>query len=134
MFEGDSADGATSTPAYLIFTKPWFYQSSSVQELIFENNYCYPHSHSIWFLILGCPTFCTRYSVFLFLFILFVRCFLEKVTQRQRRITKLPLMPMGVLAPGSAHARPSAQPPIDMSGNFPAHVSAESPSKFSKKT
>ena len=39
---------------------------------------------------------------------------------------------MGVLAPGSAHARPSAQPPIDMSGNFPAHVSAESPSKFSK--
>ena len=40
---------------------------------------------------------------------------------------------MGVLAPGSAHARPSAQPPIDMSGNFPAHVYAESPSKFSKK-
>ena len=31
---------------------------------------------------------------------------------------------MGVLAPGSAHVRPSAQPPIDMSGNFPAHVSA----------
>ena len=27
----------------------------------------------------------------------------------------------------------SAQPPIDVSGNFPAHVSAESPSKFSKK-
>ena len=25
---------------------------------------------------------------------------------------------MGVLAPGSAHARPSAQPPIDTSGNF----------------
>ena len=44
-----------------------------------------------------------------------------------------PLALMGVLAPGSAHARPSAQPPIDMSGNFPAHVSAESPSKFSKK-
>ena len=32
---------------------------------------------------------------------------------------------MGVLAPGSAHARPSAQPPIDVSGNFPAPVSAE---------
>jgi hypothetical protein len=32
---------------------------------------------------------------------------------------------MGVLAPGSAHARPSAQPPIDVSGNFPPHVSAE---------
>ena len=29
---------------------------------------------------------------------------------------KFPLMPMGVLAPGSAHARPSAQPPIDVSG------------------
>ena len=42
-------------------------------------------------------------------------------------------MPMGVLAPGSAHARPSAQHPIDMSGKFPAHISAESPSKFSKK-
>ena len=31
----------------------------------------------------------------------------------------------GVLAPGSAHARPSARPPIDMSGNFSPHVSAE---------
>ena len=31
---------------------------------------------------------------------------------------KFPLTPMGVLAPGSAHARPSAQPPIDVSGNF----------------
>ena len=35
---------------------------------------------------------------------------------------------MGVLAPGSAHDRPSAQTPIDSSGNFPAHVSAESTS------
>jgi hypothetical protein len=39
---------------------------------------------------------------------------------------KFPLTQMGFLAPGSAHARPSAQPPIDVSGNFPAHVSAES--------
>ena len=38
---------------------------------------------------------------------------------------------MGVLAPGSAHARPTAQPPIDVSGNFSAHVSAESPSNIS---
>ena len=38
----------------------------------------------------------------------------------------IPLAPMGVLALGSAHARPSARPPIDTSGNFPAHVSAES--------
>jgi hypothetical protein len=39
---------------------------------------------------------------------------------------------MGVLAPGSAHARPSAQLPIDVSVNFLAHVSAESPSKCTK--
>ena len=32
-----------------------------------------------------------------------------------------------------AHARTSARPPIDMSGNFPAHVSAKSPSKISPK-
>ena len=37
---------------------------------------------------------------------------------------EFPLAPMGVLAPGSAHARPSALPPIDNSGNFTAHVSA----------
>ena len=30
----------------------------------------------------------------------------------------IPLAPMGVLAPGSAHARPSAQPPIDTSEKF----------------
>jgi hypothetical protein len=30
---------------------------------------------------------------------------------------------MRVLAPGSAHARPSAQPPIDTSRNFSLHVS-----------
>ena len=38
-------------------------------------------------------------------------------------IFKFPLAPMGVLAPGSAHARPSARPPIDTSGNFSAHMS-----------
>ena len=37
---------------------------------------------------------------------------------------------MGVLAPGSVHARPSARPPIDTSGNFLAPVSAESPSNI----
>ena len=36
---------------------------------------------------------------------------------------------MGVLAPGSLQARSSAQPPINVSGNFPAPVSAELPSK-----
>ena len=44
---------------------------------------------------------------------------------------KIPLEPMGVLAPGSAHARPSARPPIDTSGNFPEHMSAGSPSNIS---
>ncbi len=38
---------------------------------------------------------------------------------------------MGVLAPVSAHAGPSAQPPIGTSGNFPARISAESPSNIS---
>ena len=33
------------------------------------------------------------------------------------------IAPMGVLAPGSAHARPSARPPIDTSGNFSEHMS-----------
>jgi hypothetical protein len=46
-------------------------------------------------------------------------------------VNQFPLTPMGVLAPGSAHARPSAQPPIDVSGYFSAHVSAESPSNIS---
>ena len=31
--------------------------------------------------------------------------------------------PMGVLATGSGHARPSARPPIYMSGKFPTHIS-----------
>ena len=37
----------------------------------------------------------------------------------------------GGLAPGSAHRRPSARPLINMSGNFLAPVSAESPSNIS---
>jgi hypothetical protein len=51
--------------------------------------------------------------------------------EEEEKKKKFPLMPMGVLAPGSVHARPSAQPPIDMSGNFPARVSAELPSNIS---
>ena len=43
---------------------------------------------------------------------------------------KFPLTPMGVLVPVSAHAGPSTQPPINMNGNFPAHVSAELPSNI----
>jgi hypothetical protein len=33
-------------------------------------------------------------------------------------IIEFPLAPMGVLAPGTAHARPLTQHPIDTSGNF----------------
>ena len=51
--------------------------------------------------------------------------------KKSRKGLKFPLAPMGVLAPGSAHARPSARPPIDTSGNFQAHMSAESPSNIS---
>ena len=41
------------------------------------------------------------------------------------------IAPLGVLAPGSAHPRPSAQPPIDTNGIFLAHMSAESLSNIS---
>ena len=51
-------------------------------------------------------------------------------TKKKKKYLKFPLAPMGVLTPGSAHARPSARPPIDTSGNFPAPVSAEWPSAF----
>ena len=47
----------------------------------------------------------------------------EKSGPRKRERKKFLLVPMGVLAPGSAHARPSARPPIDTSGNFSAHMS-----------
>ena len=40
-------------------------------------------------------------------------------------VMKIPLAPMGVLAPVSAHAGPFAQPPIGTSGNLSARVSAE---------
>ena len=49
----------------------------------------------------------------------------------QENIMKFPLAQMGVLVPGSAHARPFTRPPIDTSGNFPAHMSAESPLNIS---
>ena len=44
--------------------------------------------------------------------------------QRRRKISAH----ADALVPGSVHTRPPAHPPIDMSGNFPAHMSAESPS------
>ena len=43
-------------------------------------------------------------------------------------IKKFPLTLIGVLASGSAHARPSAWLPIDMSEKFPPHMSTESSS------
>ena len=44
---------------------------------------------------------------------------------------EFPLAPMGVLAPVSMHAGPSAQTPIDTCGNFQVHLSAELPSNIS---
>ena len=42
-------------------------------------------------------------------------------------LLQFPLVPMGVLAPRLHILDGSACPPIDTSGNFPSHVSAESP-------
>ena len=42
--------------------------------------------------------------------------------QPNQSLFKFPLAPMGVLAPRSAHAWPSAQPPINISRNFSEHM------------
>ena len=47
----------------------------------------------------------------------------EKLQDAQQE--QFPLAPMGVLAPGSAHTWPSAQPPIDTSEFFLPHVSGK---------
>jgi hypothetical protein len=47
---------------------------------------------------------------------------------------KFPLAPMGVLAPRLRTLYGSASPPIDTSGNFLAHLSAESLSNISPTT
>ena len=52
---------------------------------------------------------------------------LSRQNYRIIKTIRIPLAPRGDLAPGSAQARPSAWPLIDSSGNFPVHVSAESP-------
>jgi hypothetical protein len=60
-------------------------------------------------------------------------CFEQRYQEEEEKKKKkhsFPLVPMGVLAPESAHKRPSAQP-INPSGNFPAHMSAESPLNIS---
>ena len=44
-------------------------------------------------------------------------------TEEHVTLRKFPLAPMGVLVSGSAHARPSAQPPIATSGNLSVHMS-----------
>jgi hypothetical protein len=51
------------------------------------------------------------------------------MTQWQQIV--IPLAPMGVLAPRLRMLDVSARPPIDTSGNFPAHMSAESPLNIS---
>jgi hypothetical protein len=59
---------------------------------------------------------------------------LSRQNYRIIKTIRIPLAPRGDLAPGSAQARPSAWPLIDTSGNFPVHVSAETPSKISPWT
>ena len=49
-----------------------------------------------------------------------IKCYFPGLINHSK---KIPLAPMGVLAPGSSQARPSAWPPIDTSGNFSAHMS-----------
>ena len=61
----------------------------------------------------------------------FIAHFNATLLKQIDKLLNIPLAPMGVLAPVSAHAGPSAQTPIDTSGNFPARVSAESPSYIS---
>ena len=56
---------------------------------------------------------------------------LKMIMRKYERVSKFPLAPMGVLAPVSAHAGTSAQPPIGTSGNFPARMSAKLPSNIS---
>ena len=60
---------------------------------------------------------------------IFILSAILQETQIQSK--KMSTSTMGDLAHGSAHARTSARPPIDTSGNFPAHMSAESPSNIS---
>jgi hypothetical protein len=43
---------------------------------------------------------------------------------------KFPLAPIGVLASGSVHTRPSAQPNIDISEKISADMTAKSPSNI----
>ena len=43
--------------------------------------------------------------------------------REEKQSLKFSLAPMGVHAPGSAHVRPSARPPINTSRNFPSHMS-----------
>ena len=55
------------------------------------------------------------------------------ITPMVWKLLQFRLTLMGVLAPGSGHARPSARPPINMSGILLAHMSAKSPSIISPK-
>jgi hypothetical protein len=56
----------------------------------------------------------------------------KKKARKEKERKKFLLAPMGALTPGSVHARPSARPPINTSGNLPAHMSSESPSNTSE--
>jgi hypothetical protein len=59
-----------------------------------------------------------------------IQIYCSRKTGQDYRTTFL-LMPMGVLATGYAHAKPSARPPMDMRGKNLALMSAISPSNIS---
>jgi hypothetical protein len=67
--------------------------------------------------------------------IVFLQYILQQETNSMKfqvfQASKIHWKMMGVLNSVSAYARPSAWNPIDMSGNFQVHVSAESPSNIS---
>ena len=50
----------------------------------------------------------------------------QTIQGEKQQYLKIPLAPMGILATGSAHARPSGWHPIDMSKTFLPHMSAKS--------
>ena len=84
----------------------------------------------------ACPWYCPRSWELFFGFnhltiTVVLGCWLGCGNNKQMR--EIPLVPMGVLTPRSAHARPSDRPPVDNSGNFSVHMSAEFTFKIFKK-
>ena len=116
-------------PDWHKYRKNFLYFTTN-QETAFQN--IPPFSPARIFLLIGILIFlllrspCKKFKPWDNPFWGFEQRYQEQEIKKRKKINylkKIPLAPMGVLAPGSAHASPSARPPIDTSGNFPAHVS-----------